>query len=575
MDRTTGDFVSNPNHLRGWLARLNARLVAPGPIKKTQRPKRQRKWIPQGELSYFPKSVNPERDNKPVSPSQNKLERISETFIDNDQSRLAFARLNLMLRKRQRRDYRILIFTGEPRTGKTRILTEFVCDHPPIREATLYGRRTRWPTLYLTGVPGPATVKGLCCAIFSQLGLTIQSQHSISRTVETTIDLIRALGVYMLVIDEAQVFYRATAPEVRRIGDFMRRLIRDKVCQVVLSGTPRLKNFDRHFRFVPKSYFRLRNFLDEEPERFEPLLGAICSHLPLPCVIRPDDTELLHLIASSGAVGSIIGLFKSASIRALSAGATRIERQHFRDARDDFGRADEADFDEFDGIPNSLDEPADERNSVVGVPMVLRKTIGDYRKVRTSPLPISLDPKPGESIRGFLARLAQANYLLGIKTLLKLYGVSYFENSTHDSQSWVSIAATAAEIPSTVLVPSARLITKPDAQGRKNKFLGAFLGKGAFRASFCWCPRCLQEGLFHRDIWQLDDLTVCVRHGVYLETCCPRCGCEPGFRSPIGKCPESCFGWRCGTQLGSVPPRRARAEDIKAGSNLLQKFMSQ
>lgn len=572
MHRNAADFPYKPDHLTAWLAQFAARRRAPI-APPTRRPATNQRWIPQAELSFFPKDFPaPKSGEKSALSAKDKLARISETFIDNEQSRLAFGRLDLMMRKRLRRDFRILVFTGETRTGKTRILSEFVCKHPPARETVPGGRRTRWPVLYLTGIPAPATVKGLCHVIFRQLGLATVGRCSIPKAVETTIRLIKDLGISMLVIDEAQVVCRANALEIRRISDFIKTLVRQKICQVVLAGTPKLKSFERFCRFVPQSHLRLRNFLAEEPERFEALIRSICTNLPLPCIIHPDDVELLDLISKSGAVGSIVGLFKSAAVRALAAGASRIEGIHFQSARDDFCGEGEEDFCEFD--PRLLQEEEDFEgeppNAVVS--MFLKKK-GDYLKARRTPLPIGLDPATGESLKGFMARLALANGLPSIRALLKLYEVpDYVGSSSYDQKNWVMAASAAAEVPWRQLAWSACLLAKGGDGKMRTRFMGKLCSSGVFHGSFRWCPLCLKEGSFHQAIWQLASLKVCVKHRVYLMTHCPRCCCEVGYQVPVDVCPTTAFDFRCGTRLDSMPARRCNWEDLKAGREVLQKF---
>ena len=97
---------------------------------------------------------------------ETRLEQLTNVFVDNDQAVRALAKLERTWAASRLGRYSVLFLTGHTRTGKTRILAQFASLHPPVRERTEHGARTRWPVFFLPGVPSPCTARGLCGSIF-------------------------------------------------------------------------------------------------------------------------------------------------------------------------------------------------------------------------------------------------------------------------------------------------------------------------------------------------------------------------------------------------------------------------
>ncbi|TLU71889.1 TniQ family protein [Lichenicoccus roseus] len=160
-------------------------------------------------------------------------------------------------------------------------------------------------------------------------------------------------------------------------------------------------------------------------------------------------------------------------------------------------------------------------------------------------LPLRAAPVVGETILGFLVRLAERNGLhLGLPFARSL-GIP-FATLTMAATGEFDLAqlAIASQIPLSTLLA----MTYRGEQGRPLSFRGRPVSRRALifaRRSFC--PACLAEKPYHRDMWDLALSTACLRHRTLLSNECHACGKTTGWRdSSIRTC-------RCGFDLSRSP----------------------
>ena len=152
-------------------------------------------------------------------------------------------------------------------------------------------------------------------------------------------------------------------------------------------------------------------------------------------------------------------------------------------------------------------------------------------------LPVRPQPAAGESIAGYLMRVASAN---GFKSVSQL----------------CAAAARCGSAPLGVLFEWLAL-TK-EARGRvfgvlPRRWFSAPPPLGLSVADFNhsvrrWCPLCLAERQVLDGVWEMKLVCTCQVHGIWLHDICPRCG-EPQrwAGNEIRRC-------HCGTLLGSSVP---------------------
>lgn len=501
---------------------------------------------------------------------EERLEQLANVFVDNDQSKRALAKLDRQWKASKVGKHSVLLFTGNTRTGKTRILAKFTALHPPVREATESGTRTRWPVLFLPDIPSPCTAKGLCSAIFHQLGLQQSRPGREDVVIADTGQLLRDIGVEVLIVDEAQHILRGRGRDIESVAKFIRALVSCKTCQVVLSGLPILRRLVRRLRFVPMRHLSMESFLDLEPDKFQALLGQLCMTLGVPCEIKPSDQPLIEEIRRTGAVGSIITYFKAAAIHAISSGSQCISTDDFTSAREDyrgFGHIPEpliGDCCQSGGFSTPSD-PCPQADLHASEPYQLRVKRGNWHRPRQPGLlPISIEPEHDESFRSFLMRLAAANHYTNMMQFMDSLDFSYTPFLM--TRRSLDILSIASDISAERLAYLAHVPVKGQRSGygAPQIFQGRILPCGAIDDTLGVCPLCLAEGNYRRAIWDLRGLEVCLKHRILLIDSCPSCG-EPcnHWSLPFGVCHWKILGRPCGTSFTKADIIPASIEGLR------------
>lgn len=167
-----------------------------------------------------------------------------------------------------------------------------------------------------------------------------------------------------------------------------------------------------------------------------------------------------------------------------------------------------------------------------------------------SGLSVSLEPKPDESIIGYLARVGERYDGLSPLQVTKQCGLRV---GTIDALATQDIPygrlARGLQVQPSKLN---RMSYRPLAGGNTVQFLG-----GSIRREYVTthhrraCPKCLQEAGYHRAIWDLSFLTICPKHSVKLIAECPNCKKE-GRRCALGWTYGSVRHCKCGCDLAGV-----------------------
>ncbi|HEX6957227.1 MAG TPA: TniQ family protein [Ferrovibrio sp.] len=171
-------------------------------------------------------------------------------------------------------------------------------------------------------------------------------------------------------------------------------------------------------------------------------------------------------------------------------------------------------------------------------------------------LSVAPQPEPDESLLGYVLRLTQLNGLPKSSWLFRTAGLPLSDHSLLATYPWdLTMLAACCGVESGRLERMAYWPTK--AAGELN-----FLGHG-IREDLVTvrhrrvCGRCLLDRPYHQAIWDLSVMTVCPRHGCYLDFACRFCGRQLNWRA------EALTRCSCGRDYSGAPTRAAPIDVVE------------
>lgn len=140
------------------------------------------------------------------------------------------------------------------------------------------------------------------------------------------------------------------------------------------------------------------------------------------------------------------------------------------------------------------------------------------------------DPKPDESLAGYLVRLTDENrydspaWILSLcetrNAVLSVKTVPVLEEAVDLGR----LALLTRKDENTLRALTHAWVSNPEEEPRV-RLLGAELSPVMLRSRFtCVCPSCLREENYIRKIWEVALVTACPRHDCWLIESCPSCG---------------------------------------------------
>lgn len=180
------------------------------------------------------------------------------------------------------------------------------------------------------------------------------------------------------------------------------------------------------------------------------------------------------------------------------------------------------------------------------------------RSMLYAPAPVGLGTAMGESLTSYLARLAVAHcvypgVLLREMILPMLAEAETQENAPEQHPLWrrdgsgshlINVTGSRAQAALQVLET---LTMRTDLSGLSLAALTEILPlRGLTRNRLAWCPLCYEEWLANEQVvydpllWKFREVSLCVCHGVRLQTACPNCARSLphlAWRSRPGYCP--------------------------------------
>ena len=465
-----------------------------------------------------------------------------------------------ILSGRERAARRIMLLTGPPSSGKTRLIEEIRERFPPEREEARTFRRTRHPIVHVD-LPSPCDLRSLCCAIFREFGLRRGTVNVVAETGR----FLKAIGVEALVLDEGD--HLLSSREERQTVQFIIDLMRQGICQVILCGSSKLKRLlDKTPTDIsaPEVIIYSLSYLGDEEvteavralQQVFPCEDALCSE---PIFISS------ILAAVEGRVGALARLWRVAAIHAAAKGRQAIALDDLSLAWRERGTSGENPFGRLAGGPapettilvrqNPYQEELDPR-------------LSSFRQPRYQ-LPIRLYPFEDASLIGFLMRLGEANCLSRFTELV----------GTHPgSRAGLPLMHSLARLADLPLNELQRIAYVRGSHHRVVSFMGHALPAQALSHRRRLCPLCLAESPYHRAIWDLDPLKICPKHRVRLIAICPACRQELSFESiPLTRCHKRGLPvWPdtrqplCQYNFAGCPSREASRTEMQEGRNVLR-----
>ena len=163
------------------------------------------------------------------------------------------------------------------------------------------------------------------------------------------------------------------------------------------------------------------------------------------------------------------------------------------------------------------------------------------RSILYSPAPIGVGTTLGESLTSYLARLAEAHCVYpGVllqEMIVPLMGEAEAQGDAPEQHPlWrrdgsgshlINVTDSRGQAAIQVL---GTLTMRADLRGLSLTALTEVLPlRGLTRSRLAWCPICYEEWqtneqvLYDPLLWKFREISVCVRHGVRLQTTCPNC----------------------------------------------------
>ncbi len=159
-------------------------------------------------------------------------------------------------------------------------------------------------------------------------------------------------------------------------------------------------------------------------------------------------------------------------------------------------------------------------------------------------VPSVVPPIAGESLLGILLRHVERNSLWSVKPLIDRMsaGARTTDKIPFDTKA-VSAVADMLSLNAADAFAAAHVEPEGSYHLVGKRVSTRFLAT----THMSFCPACLEEAAFHRAVWNLSVVPLCVRHRCLIRSSCPRCEAPVGwFRARLLECP-------CGHDLRSAP----------------------
>jgi hypothetical protein len=222
-----------------------------------------------------------------------------------------------------------LLITGCSGVGKSTILHHYQTHFPRHAESGI----TKIPVLFVE-TPSSPTVKSLAQAILDSVGDPTSHRGTTTEKTARIYSYFERCGIEVLLLDEFHHFYyAATAVQYRNITDWLKGLMNNLKCLLVLSGLPEardvvksnsqlLRRFSTHIEIAP--------FISDDEDswlEFRGLLQAFQGQVPLPFDMPLHEANMARRvhIATGGRLDYVKKLLEGAVAVAIRANLPSID----------------------------------------------------------------------------------------------------------------------------------------------------------------------------------------------------------------------------------------------------------
>jgi len=207
---------------------------------------------------------------------------------------------------------------GQTGSGKTTLLKWYAAKFPRYEAAG----RTIVPVLYVES-PEMPTVKGLASEILRQMGDPFFYKGTGEEMTVRIFELCKKVGVELIILDEIQhLIEGGRRAELRRLTDWLKRLINEVKCPIVLAGLPMSilvtrSNPQLRRRFQTPYYFEPFSFKSRESQmEFRGVLKVFAEQMPPGSInVASHDLARRMLIATAGLMDYIVKILNDAVSR--------------------------------------------------------------------------------------------------------------------------------------------------------------------------------------------------------------------------------------------------------------------
>jgi hypothetical protein len=258
-------------------------------------------------------------------PAKERVELIrADRWIGYPRAVETVARLETLLRWPDKQRMPNLLLVGPTNNGKSMIVEKFRRGHLPRTEAD----REHIPVLCVQ-MPSEPSVLRFYIALLAALGAPLQPRRRLAEVEQVSLNLLRATGVRMLVIDELHNVLAGQGNSRRDFLNLLRFLGNELRIPIIGVGTR-------------EAYLAVRSD-DQLENRFEPvvlplwsigadtlsLLASFAAALPLhrPSRIATADMARYLLARSEGTIGELTRLLTTAAIAAVESGEESINHR--------------------------------------------------------------------------------------------------------------------------------------------------------------------------------------------------------------------------------------------------------
>ncbi|MGB0092486.1 MAG: TniB family NTP-binding protein [Solirubrobacteraceae bacterium] len=248
----------------------------------------------------------------------------ADRWIGYPRAREALARLETLYEWPTRQRMPNLLLIGPTNNGKSMIIEKFRRRHPPSSGAD----EEQIPVLPVQ-MPSDPSVPRFYAALLAAVGAPLRPRQQIAELERLALELLRRVGVRMLVIDELHNVLAGRDASRREFLNLLRFLGNELRILLVGVGTREaylaIRSDDQlENRFEPISL----PLWNEGPETLS-LLASFASAFPLrrPSPIATDEAARYLLARSEGTIGELARLLTEAAVAAVESGEEAINQR--------------------------------------------------------------------------------------------------------------------------------------------------------------------------------------------------------------------------------------------------------